>query len=229
MPRNPRPDRRTFLKRAALMGLTLPTIPTLGCRAEDGGAPAADSLSPSGSRITRPVLLPWSSDAVWMTAPASELPVAYVSMAQRRVFVDHAFRDRASWLLDAHISVSTAHWRIPLAGDVPGEPIMPGDALREFEELGIRDLDPSVRPAEGDIRIGRGGRVSSLVDFSCVPVAGTDQWCSAGPWTLVRCGDNLDEVRREDFGVVGPGQRYGDRACSEPAEAVVLFSWAVRG
>ena len=58
--------------------------------------------------------------------PLTELPVAYVSMAQRKVFVDPEFRDRASWLLRAHISVSTWHWRIPLPDDPEGVPIGAG-------------------------------------------------------------------------------------------------------
>ena len=87
----------------------------------------------------RPILTQWADGIVQVEAPARELPVAYVSMAHRQVFVDPEFRDRASWLLRAHISVSTWHWRIPLPGDPDGVPIAPGDEEREFEELSIRE------------------------------------------------------------------------------------------
>jgi hypothetical protein len=163
-----------------------------------------------------------------MPAPSPELPVAYVSMARRLVFVDHEYRDRASWSLEAHISVSTAHWRIPLAGDPRGEPVVPGDSEREFEEVAIHELDPTMRPAEGDIRVLRGGRSSLLVDFGCMPIGGASGWCSAGPWAIERCDGGPDDVTREDFGVVGPGRRYHDRACAELVGDVQLLSWSVR-
>lgn len=179
--------------------------------------------------ITRPLLRPWADDIVWMADPSRELPVAYVSMERRQVFVDYDFRDRASWLLGAHISVSTALWRIPLPGDPPGQPVTPGDEAREFEELPMREWDASLTPAMDDIRVLRGRPVSRRVQLDCVPLLGTsDSWLSAGPWEIqLSSGEATDSVR-EDFGVVGTGLLHPERVCAGRGEAVQLLSWAHR-
>lgn len=189
----------------------------------DGGSDAV--------RLSRPVLRTWADDIVWLEARAGELPVAYVSMALRQVFVDREYRDRASWLLDAHISVSTAHWRIRLPGDPPRQPITPGDEVREFEELSIREWDPSMPPAMDDIRIRRGRATLQHVDFSCAPVLGSDRsdaWCSAGPFSFRAAGGPRDDTVREDFAIVGTGLRFAERECASSGDAVQLLSWAVR-
>jgi len=230
----PPSDRRVFLRRMAALGVGGASVSLLACgTAEDGsevGARADTPIEP----ISRPLLLPWSEDTVRIAAPVAELPVTYVSMASRRVFVDLEFRDRASWLLSAHISVSTALWRIPLPGDPPGQPITPGDELREFEEVGIRDWDPAMPPAEDDIRIRRGRRVTTSVDFACVPggrVGGTSagpEWFSAGPWPIDLCSGGLEETTREDFMLVGTGKRHRTRSCDDSGETVRFISWACR-
>jgi hypothetical protein len=207
-------------------------------RASDPGAGAGDRSSSEPSRelptLSRPILRPWADDIVWLSAPAVTLPAAYVSVARREVYVDSAFRDRASWLLRAHISVSTALWRIPLAGDPPRRPIPPGDEEREFEERPISAWDPSVPPGVDDIRIVGGGAAIRRVEFSCVPLSGTvpaaaaQRWLSGGPFELVVSDGTMDDTVREDFGVVGVGLRYLDRRCSGSGDAVQYVSWASR-
>ena len=165
-------DRRTFLRTLGAAGGLLGVGSAAGCTPD---VPRRDVDSARGGPprvLSRPTLRPWAADIVWIDAPGDEFPVAYVSMARRRVYVDRAYRDRATWLLHAHISVSTALWRIPLPGDPPGEPIMPGDTEREFEEIPMRAWDPSLRPSMDDVRIVRGRPVRRLVDFRCVPLVG---------------------------------------------------------
>jgi hypothetical protein len=201
------------------MGLSACDTPPLG----DGEA-VADIAS-----ISRPLLRPWADDIIWMSAGTEELPVAYVSMELRQVFVDHEYRDRATGLLRAHISVSTALWRIPLPGDPVGQAVAPGDALREFEEMNMRQWDPSMRPELDDVRIMRGGAGLRRVDFSCVAIVGGDDeaWVTAGPVSVkVSDGRGIGETTREDFQVIGTGLRYTDRACTRDGSAVQLVRWA---
>ncbi len=227
-------DRRTFLKGLAAFGLGGGLLPLAGCDRQDFSRTPLRAADGSGSPIRRPILIPWSDDVARIAAPASELPVAYVSMPLRQVFVDLEFRDRASWLLDAHISVSTGHWRVPLPGDPVGQPITPGDALREFEELNIRDWNPTRPAAENDIRILRGVRVTRQVDFECVPgvrgVGGVGgmEWYSAGPWTLDVCDGGTADTTREDFMIVGSGSRHASRDCVEGGDSVRFITWACR-
>jgi len=238
------PDRRAFLRSLSVAVLGGSTLSVAGCRTEEsereaGGASGeASTLGTVGSRpglrpaITRPVLLPWSEDIVRIAAPSPELPVAYVSRALRRIFVDHDYRDRATWLLDAHISVSTGHWRIRLPGDPPGQPVTPGDALREFEELAMHDWDGSMAPAMDDIRIRRGSRATQRVDFQCVSLAGgmsPTRWYDAGPWDLGVCDGTSKDSTREDFMVMGTGLCHEGRACAQSGEAVQFVTWAIRG
>jgi len=226
-------DRRTFLRRLAA-GLGGAAISVTACRAGgDGDAVVGDGRI-GAETVTRPVLLPWSDDVARIAASSAELPVAYVSMARRQVFVDQAFRDRASWLLDAHISVSTGLWRIPLDGDPPGQPVTPGDELREFEELGIHAWDPSMTPARDDIRIRRGSRITRTVHFACVPMSGSrfesegPRWFSAGPWQADVCDGHAAGTTREDFVMVGTGSRHLERNCEGSGDPVRYIMWACR-
>ena len=139
--------------------------------------------------------------------------------------MDFAFRDRSNWILDAHISVSTGLWRIPLPGDPPRQPITPGDELREFEELDIADWDPTMEPAEGDFRILHGRPSPVRIDFACVPVQATGEWCSGGPWLVDRCDGLGDQACREDFVEVGVGTRRSVRGCEDAAQPVRFVSW----
>ena len=217
-------SRRDFIRSTSLAVVGVPALGLAACGDERGSSP--DGRSRSAAAITRPVLRPWADDMIWMDLPSEELPVAYVSMALRQVFVDYEYRDRATWLLDAHISVSTALWRIPLPGDPEGQPITPGDERREFEELSMREWDPSSPPAMDDIRIRRGVVLPREVDFSCVP--GPSGWFGAGRWTIQSVNGSPTETTREDFQVLGTGLRYGDRTCAQAGEAVQLVGWAAR-
>jgi hypothetical protein len=237
-------SRRDFLRWASAGMATGFVVGATGCDrgGSSGGRPEAASGSASGGGpggapdgplapiLSRPLLRPWASDMIWMSARSEELPVAYVSMELRSVFVDYDFRDRAASLLKAHISVSTAHWRIPLPGDPEGQPVMPGDERREFEELSMREWDPTRAPTIDDIRIVRGSRALRRVDFSCVPLAGSSEefWLAAGPWNVSVAEPGDDDTTREDFMVVGTGLRYDARSCSSDSEGVQFVSWASR-
>lgn len=225
-------DRRAFLRRVGSAVLVAPAAPLLACGDVGAGRAravgAATGSEGAADAITRPILLPWSEAAVRIDAPAFELPVAYVSRGRRQLFVDHDFRDQVYWDLRAHISVSTGVWRIPLAGDPPREPIMPGDPLREFEELTERDWDPSLTPSEGDVRILRGVAVSQRVELSCAPLAGGGAWFRAGPWEILQCSGPGAGLCREDFMSIGSGMRYTDRDCTRPDGSVDFLTWACR-
>lgn len=178
----------------------------------------------------RPILLPFSGDAIWMDAPVREMPVAYVSMGTRLLFVDSAFRDQVYWDLRAHISVSTGVWRIPLVGDPPTMAIVPGDVLREFEELSERDWDPTARPSLGDIRITRGTAGPRHVELVCAPLAGPvtgeGTWLRAGPWDIVQSGAPAAALVREDFTSIGRAMRFADRDCTRPRGEVDVLTWS---
>ena len=231
------PDRRTFLGRLAAVGAALPAAGLAACTRD---VAEANRDVPG---LTRPVLRPWAGDIVHLVAPPHELPVAYVSMTRRHVYVDHDHRDRAAWLLGAHISVSTALWRIPLPGDPERQPVVPGDEAREFEELPMRAWDPELAPAVDDVRIVRGRPASRRIELGCVPVvgvaSGADRWVSAAPF-VVRVGAptapgtrgvgtdaaGAPATVREDFRIVGRGLRHGRRECDEGGEAVQIVSWS---
>ncbi len=224
-------DRRTFLRRVGAAGLVAPALPLVGCAGDGGPRPedpdTVGSAAPP-SVVERPVLLALSDDAIRVAAPAPELPMAYVSLASRRVFVDYAYRDRSRWILDAHISVSTGLWRIPLPGDPEGLMIPPGNVPREFEELDISAWDPTAEPAAGDFRVRRGRPVPVRIEFSCVPVAATGGWYSAGPLDVLRCDGSGDEACREDLMEVGRGAHHPVRGCGDAPREVRVFSWACR-
>jgi hypothetical protein len=224
-------DRRSFLRRVGLSALAAPTLPLLACVQEPSDAPPdrafrGASPEPRPREITRPVLLPWGEDGVRIASPPREQPVAYVSMATRQLFVDFEYRDNVYWDLRAHISVSTGFWRIPLVGDPLKEPITPGDELREFEEMSIRDWDPKAEPAEGDVRVMRGLALPTRIDFTCAPLAGGGAWYRAGPWDILQCGEPSEALCREDFLSVGAGARYADRDCTTLVAPVRVLTWA---
>jgi len=175
----------------------------------------------------RPILLS-RGDQVWIDAPAAEMPAAYVSMAERRLYVDLEWRDQVYWDLHAHISVSTGVWRLPLVGDPPAHPVMPGDVYREFEEHTMRDWDPTAEPAEDDIRIMRGRPVTRRVDLECAPVAGGQAWLRAGPWDVLQAAAPGESLLREDFHAIGTGMRFADRECTLQLGAARVLTWAVR-
>ncbi len=199
-----------------------PGDPTL-----DGGIGPSDPGGPV--LIERPVVRPFGDDAVWIASPLSRRPVAYVSMATRQVFVDRTYRDRASWLLDAHISVSTWVWRIPLPGDSPLTPIPPGDESREFEELPIGAWDPSIEPTEGDVRIVLGRPAPTAMEIDCVPVQGSDRRLSAGRIELDRCVAGPGDAVREDFRRLASARRHRDPECTDVGVGVDVFGWACAG
>ena len=226
-----RHDRRAFLRRLGLSALAAPTLPWLACVPEPSDASrergrAQVPTQPQPAVVSRPILLPFGEDGVRIAAPPREQPAAYVSMATRQLFVDHDYRDQVYWDLRAHISVSTGVWRLPLLGDPPSIPVTPGDEIREFEELSMREWDPMADPAEGDIRIMRGRALPLRIDFACAPLAGGGAWFHAGPWDLLHCGEPSEALCREDFGSVGTGTRYADRDCTRLVGPARVLTWS---
>lgn len=221
-------DRRAFLRHLAGVGLATPAISMVGCkleeiRREDEEAPA------SGLAVTRPVLLPWAENDVRIAAPLSASPVAYVSRALRRVFIELDSRIEIQVMLAAHISVSSGLWRIPLPGDDLGIPIDAGDELREFEETPVGEWNPTLDPTEGDFRIRRGRRETVGVAFDCVPMAAREGLFSAGPWEITQCVEPWPGLCREDFMEIGTGSHYSRRdigTCTEPVGSVRYVTWA---
>ena len=221
-------NRRAFLRCVTAVGLATPAASTLGCSLEEilreDGEPHSSGLS-----LKRPILLPWTTDAVRISAPLSELPAAYVSRGLQRVFIELDSRIQVQVMLAAHISVSSGLWRIPLPGDDLGIPVDAGDELREFEETPVGEWDATMEPTEGDFRIRRGQRVNVGVAFDCMPMAAREGWFSAGPWEIAQCAPPGTDLCREDFMEIGTGSRYARRAlgtCSEPVEAVRYVTWA---
>lgn len=227
------PSRRTFLRSlgGAVVGLGLgacsrrPEEPSTGDGRAGSGSVRA-GLPPFV--LDRPVIRPNGIDEVWIATPPPERPVAYVAMETRQAFIDRSHRDRASWLLDAHISVSTGLWRIPLPGDSPLTPITPGDERREFEEMDIGAWDPAMVPHMGDIRIMLGARQPTVVGAGCVPIQGTSDWLAVERLEHERCLPGTDDAVREDFQLLGGGRRYSDRACTDGGVDVSVFGWACR-
>ena len=227
-------DRRTFLKHASSASLAGLALPLASCIRD--GTTKSEELSDgaiAGSAvvrtINRPILIPWSDNTVRILDTTSALPLAYVSLGLRRVYVENMVRDQVIGLLNAHVSVSTGLWRIPLPGDRPEQPLIPGDTSREFEVAEIWDWDPKADPTEGDFRIMAGAGVRTNIHFSCQPISGKEEWYSAGPWSVDQCDPSLDGACREDFQQVGEGIRYTDRNCSRPGETVGFLTWVCGG
>lgn len=227
------PGRRAFLRS---LGGVVAGLGLGGCIPEDHGARDGDAgggsdALPAADRVhilDRPLIREAGVDRIWIASPPDRRPAAYVAMATRQVFVDRAHRDRASWLLDAHISVSTGLWRIPLPGDSPLTPISPGDERREFEEMDIGAWDPAALPHEGDIRIVLGGRAPVVLAAGCLPIQGTGDWLAVERIEHERCLPGAGDAVREDFRRLGGGRRYSDRSCTDGGVDVSVLGWACR-
>ena len=221
-------DRRTFFRRLTAIGLAAPAVSMVGCSLEKIQR-EDEEASATALAITRPLLLPWGEDDVRIAAPLSASPVAYVSRASQRVFVELDTRIEIRVMLAAHISVSTGMWRIPLPGDDLGIPIDAGDELREFEETPVGEWNSTLDPSEGDFRLRRGRSETVEVAFDCVPMAAREGLYSAGPWEIAQCAGPGPGLCREDFIEIGTGSRYSRRdigTCTEPVGTVRYVTWA---
>lgn len=214
-------------RRHALGLLGLGVLGAASCRAPD--RPPSRSRRRGDPVDVASVASSWADGIVFVDAPTPVDVVAYVSMETRRVFVDRSLRDRASWLLRAHISVSTWHWRIPLAGDDPAVPISPGDESREFEELDIDAWDPAVRPSMDDIRIVRGEETDHRILTTCTrlfDVTGRSVTAPGDGVVVTRAAGGVGTVR-EDFHILGLAELLGP-GCGGSGEAVQLVGWGRR-
>lgn len=221
-------DRRTFLRHAAALGLLGPVAAGWGCDRTAGSpdGPGADAPTPDKDVLLRPALVPGPGDAVHITAPAAEPPVAYLSRSDMRVYLDSGYRDWAEHRLAAYVSVTTGLWRIRRPEDDPGVPIIPGDALREFEVVDIGLWDPEMAPTEGDVRLRLGEAVSFRVELACVPLPAEGAWVSGAPLVLARRDGPAGEGGREDFLPVGIASRHDDPGCASEGRSVRLVTWA---
>lgn len=244
--RNPEAwSRRRFVRRAGAFASVFAT-PALPVWLSACGGERVRPDDPA-DRIVSAVRLP--NGAVGLVDVDEGPPAAYVSRSRRTVWVDRDWRDRAHFLLGAYTSVSTGLWRIPLMGDDPRAPIVPGDEDREFEavELVADDLPPV--PSPGDIRVHLGIRRRILLDAACRTIdnlddqhderpAPGDAWLTGGPWAVLRfverpgdpgpapSGDATPGVGgREAFSVVGAGHRHLERACGGPGASVSVWAW----
>ncbi|HKJ01681.1 MAG TPA: hypothetical protein VJ997_04480 [Longimicrobiales bacterium] len=225
-------DRRTFLGRAAALSLLGPTLTAWACGGREaegesegeGGDP--DGAAPPVRLVTRPALVPLDAGTVHILAPTAELPVAYLSRGEMRLYLDPAYRDWAEHRLAAYVSVTTGLWRIGRPEDDPAVPIIPGDALREFEVVDIRWWDPAILPVEGDARLRLGTPVPVRIELDCVPVMGGETRVSADPVSLRRRDGPAGRGGREDLVAVGVGTRHDDRTCDAAGDAVRLVTWA---
>ena len=219
-------DRRSFLRRAAALGLLGPVSGAVACgdpdRPEGGGAGGALA---EPRPLTRPTLIPGAGDTVHVVAPTAELPVAYLSRGDMRLYLDPAYRDWAEHRLAAYVSVTTGLWRIPRPEDDPKVPIIPGDALREFEVVDLGSWDPRMTPVEGDVRLRLGAPVPIRIEFGCAPLLGHDAWITAPDLVVRRRDGPAGPGGREDFAGVGVGTRHGDRECRTAGDEVRLLTW----
>ena len=212
------------MRRLGAAGLGAPAIALYAC--SDRSQPKREASTATDGRTVREAIVrSYPEDAARVVTPLSEAPIAYVSQGLRLVFVDREYRDLLVGILSAHISVSTGHWRIPQPGDPLEEPLIPGVPLREFEPVGIGDLDPEMEPAEGDFRVRRGQRAQTTIDFSCVPMVDTSQRISGGPWHIDQCDGSGAGTCREDFVEVGVGARIADGNCRDVAGEIRLLTW----
>ena len=217
-------NRRSFLRHLGAVGLGAPVLTLAACR-DRSQAESAAAATTARLTVTDPIIRTYAPDAAHLVTPMSEPPIAYISQGRRMVFIDGEFRDRLIGILSAHISVSTGHWRIPQPGEPLEEPLLPGVPQREFEEVGIGDLDLEMEPSEGDFRIRRGQRVETTIDFSCVPVVDSPQRISGGPWHLEQCDGSGEGTCREDFGEIGIAAQSPTGACGTEARDMRLLMW----
>jgi hypothetical protein len=223
-------DRRTFLRHAAALGLVGPVAAAAACADRPSGSPGSGgpASDPAADlrRVLRPVLVPGPADTVHIVAPSEELPAAYLSRGEMRLYLNRAHRDLAERSLAAYVSVTTGLWRIPRPEDDPRAPIIPDDALREFEVVDMGRWDPGMRPVQGDVRIRLGAPVALRMELSCIPLLTADAWISAEPVSIRRRDGPRGEGGREDFVGVGVGIRHADRRCGTAGEAVRILTWA---
>ena len=85
-------SRRGFVRLVGLAAGSGVAAGVVSCR-PDRARSDADASPLTG----RPILTEWADGIVQVETPARELPIAYVSMAHRLVFVDPEFRDRATF------------------------------------------------------------------------------------------------------------------------------------
>jgi hypothetical protein len=143
--------------------------------------------------------------------------------------VDKGRRDEARVRLDAYVSVSTGLWRIGLPGDDPKVPMVPDDALREFEEWDLRERDPGTRPTEGDVRVRGGSPAEVRIEAGCAPVPGGEGWLTGGPFSVVVLDGAGGGRGREIFKEVGSATLYRDAACAVEGPRVRVMGWVVSG
>ena len=217
-------DRRTFLLRLGAAGLGTPVIALVAC-ADRSQAESEAPTTSTDRPVVDPIVRSYAGNAARLVTPMSQPPIAYVSQGLRLVFIDREFRDLLVGILSAHISVSTGHWRIPQPGDPLQEPLIPGVPVREFEEVGIGDWDLGMEPSEGDFRIRRGQRVETTIDFSCVPMIGSSQQLSGGPWHIVHCDGSGAGTCREDFVEVGIAARSTAGSCGDGNDEIRVLTW----
>tara|TARA_B110001454_G_C12675415_1_gene415628 strand:- start:58 stop:744 length:687 start_codon:yes stop_codon:yes gene_type:complete len=176
-----------------------------------------------------PILLELADGRVNIESPMLNLPVAYVSIAQKKIFVEYESRISVSVLLAAHISVSSGLWRIPLFGEDLEVPIDAGDPGREFAERDISEWSPGQLLQEGDYRVQRGSSVQREILLDCVPILPEKGWVSGGPWLTYQCSGIGEKLCREVFSPIGKGIRHDSksyRTCAESGIAAEFVSWA---
>lgn len=217
-------DRRTFLRHFGAASFGAPVL-ALGACNDRSRADTEASTIPPPLTVSRPIVRSYATDAAHIVAPLAQAPIAYVSQGLRLVFIGREFRDRLVGVLNAHISVSTGHWRIPQPGDPLEEPLIPGVPQREFEEVGIEDLDQEMEPSKGDFRIRRGRRVDATIDLACEPVLDSSLRLSGGPWHIEQCEGSGAGTCREDFVEVGIATRYGAGTCGDGAGNIRVLTW----
>ena len=190
-----------------------------GCDGRDGTPPAASNVAPPTVRQRQ------DGNIQILPQVESGEVVAYVSRAEQRIYVLRDFRDRAQNLLNAHISVSSGHWRIPLPGDSPSEPLIQGVPQREFEELAIDDLDVAMEPSVGDFRLTLGGYTTLSIDLACVRDEGGSVYVVADSMAAVVGQSGVIGIVREDFLDVGDIGLFEGPACVEKAATKHAVMW----
>ncbi len=179
-------------------------------------------------RPFEPILLEHSDGGVMIESPMPNLPLAYVSRNEKKIFVEYESRISVSVVLAAHISVSSGLWRIPLFGEDVRVPIDAGDPLREFSEHNISEWNPVALAQKGDYRIQRGLPVEKEISFQCGPILPGKGWVSGGPWLVNQCGGITQKLCREVFTSVGRGVRHDSKAyriCAGTGKATEFLSW----
>jgi hypothetical protein len=202
---------------------------SMGCdRDSTGEEGPVGKQSVSETPLSATDFVELGAGVVGIVAPPAGRLAAYLSMGERRVHVTYEDRDPSAWMFDAHISVSTGLWRIPLPGDPPSRPIAPDDHEREFEEVRLRLDELPEEPSIGDVRLVRGGVVERRLRADCTGDVGV---FLEGEWSLAR-GEpgGEDSLVREEFRLVGEGTLHREPLCGRAGEATAVAAWvAVAG